>query len=139
MKNFETKSTSNNLLKGTLIAGALFSVSALSASTTSSLYDYDTMGSGAEVRGMLLNASAPSSVMNFEMKCGEGKDTEAKCGEGEKKETKEAKKEGKSESKATEAKCGEGKCGEKKAETKKEAKEESKATEAKCGEGKCGK
>jgi uncharacterized low-complexity protein len=138
-----------NFIKGTLLAGALISVSALSATpNASSLFDYSALGSGAEVRSEILNSNT-SPFNNFEAKCGEksatttteGKKAEAKCGEG---------------------KCGEGKCGDKKAvkttkvsATTKDAKAsktkasattttatakeaETKSKEAKCGEGKCG-
>jgi len=123
-----------NLIKGTLVAGALLSVTALSAiPNSSSLFNYRVLGSGAEVRSEILHSDASRSN-NFEAKCGEKTETKAE-----------------SEVKSTEAKCGEGKCGEgdKKVEgkqTKKEAKAakaksaetETKAKEAKCGEGKCG-
>ncbi len=123
-----------NFIKGTLVAGALLSVTALSAMpNSSSLFDYRVLGSGAEVRTEILHSSA-SPFNNFEAKCGE-----------------KAEKKAEGEVKSTEAKCGEGKCGEgeKKAETKmtkKEAKAakakakeaESKTKEMKCGEGKCG-
>lgn len=117
-----------NLIKGTLVAGALLSVTALSATPNSSnLFEYCNLGSGAEVRTEIL-----STVVNpfntFEAKCGEKakegetKTTEAKCGEG---------------------KCGEGTCGEgdKKATTTKvdgKAAVEAKVKDAKCGEGTCG-
>ena len=119
-----------NFIKGTLVAGALLSVTALSATpNASSLFDYNALGSGAEVRTEILHSSA-SPFNSFEAKCGEKsakkaeaetKSGEAKCGEG---------------------KCGEGKCGEgdKKAETAKATTKtaEAKSAEAKCGEGKCG-
>ncbi len=142
MEKKEKRNISKNLLKGTFVAGALLSVSSLTAATTSSLYDYDALGSGSEIRseilGNTLQATTPEN--NFELKCGEGKCGEGKCGE----EKKEAKKtEAKSETKSKDAKCGEGKCGEakcgEKKDTKKsEAKTEGKSKEAKCGEGKCG-
>ncbi len=88
-----------NLIKGTLVAGALLSVAALSATpNASSLFDYNALGSGAEVRCEILHTNA-NPFNSFEAKCGEksgekaeGKKAEAKCGEG---------------------KCGEGKCGDK--------------------------
>jgi len=114
-----------NFIKGTLVAGALLSITALSATpNASSLFEYNALGSGAEVRTEILHSTA-SPFNNFEAKCGEksAKKTEA-------------------ETKSGEAKCGEGKCGEgdKKAETAKTSKKvvEAKAAEAKCGEGKCG-
>lgn len=114
-----------NLIKGTLVAGALLSITALSATPNSSnLFDYNALGSGAEVRTEILHNDV-NPFNTFEAKCGEKakagetKSTEAKCGEG---------------------KCGEGKCGEKakKSAKKGKAKAEAKAAEAKCGEGKCG-
>ena len=134
-----------NFIKGTLVAGALLSVTALSATpNASNLFDYNALGSGAEVRSEILH-SETSPFNNLEAKCGEkstttaeGKKAEAKCGEG---------------------KCGEGKCGDKKAATKTKTSAkttdakasktktsavattksaESKSKEAKCGEGKCG-
>ncbi len=137
-----------NLIKGTLVAGALLSVSALSAMpNSSSLFEYNALGSGAEVRTEILHTAA--SPFNLEAKCGEktttkaeSKKAEAKCGEGKCGEGKcggkdEKEKTKKAESKSKEMKCGEGKCGgkDKKAEAKKA---ESKSKEMKCGEGKCG-
>jgi uncharacterized low-complexity protein len=123
----EKRNFAKNFIKGTLVAGALLSVSALSATPNSSnLFDYNTMGSGAEVRSELLH-TVSAGLDIFEAKFG-GKE-EGKA-EGKKAETKEAK--------AKEAKCGEGKCGEGKCGGKEEGKAEGKAKEAKCGEGKCG-
>lgn len=125
MENKKTR----NFIKGTLVAGALLSVTALSATPNSSLFEYSALGSGAEVRTEILR-SAASPFNNFEAKCGE-KSTTTK----------------KSETKSTEAKCGEGKCGEgkcgegdKKAATSTTTVKtsEAKAAEAKCGEGTCG-
>jgi uncharacterized low-complexity protein len=104
----------SNLIKGTLLAGAFLSITALSATpNSSSLFDYNALGSGAEVRSEILHSNA-TPFNNFEAKCGEktkktaeGKKAEAKCGEG---------------------KCGEGKCGEKKAEA---TKADAKTSEAK--------
>lgn len=118
----------SSFIKGTLVAGALLSVTALSAMpSSSSLFNYNALGSGAEVRTEILHSNA-NPFNNFEAKCGEksttkaeAKSSEAKCGEG---------------------KCGEGKCGEgdKKAAKTKSGKKasEAKAAEAKCGEGTCG-
>lgn len=134
MRKVESKHGAK-FLKGSLIAGALFSMTALSAAPTSGLFDYNVMGSGAEVRTELLdNESSPKT--NLELNCGEK--------EAPKEKAKEAKKEATKEAKSKEAKCGEGKCGEegkkaKKSEKKAEKKaKESKSKEAKCGEGKCG-
>ncbi len=113
----------SSFIKGTLVAGALLSVTALSAMpSSSSLFNYNALGSGAEVRTEILHSNA-NPFNNFEAKCGEKSTT-------------------KTEAKTSEAKCGEGTCGEgdKKAATKKSNAKaaEAKAAEAKCGEGKCG-
>jgi len=138
MKNKKAKKS--NVLKGAILTGVIAGLTPLSANS-SSLFSYDVLGSGAEVRTQILEEKTVSGTV-YELKCG-----------GEKKETKEKEK-GKTkkgeakkgkETKATEAKCGEGKCGEgkcgaekKEGKTeKKEAKKE-KTTEGKCGEGKCG-
>lgn len=116
------KSGLGALITGTILSGALFGASSLNAAE---MFSYNDLGSGAELRSELLNASN-SGMKAFEATCGEkkaegdSKAAEHKCGEG---------------------KCGEGKCGEKKAEgdTKAAGKsDESKAAEHKCGEGKCG-
>jgi len=100
-----------------MIAGALLSVSAITANTNS-LLNYNGLGTAGEVRTSL--------VKTIELNCGEKKDAtktdtktkDAKCGEHK-------------DAKAKDGKCGEhkakdGKCGEKKAK------------DGKCGEGKCG-
>lgn len=122
--------TRKNLIKGTLVAGALLSITALSAApNSSSLFNYNALGSGAEVRSEILQNGNNNPLNVFEANCGE----------------KTTAKEGKTE----EQKCGEGKCGEgeKKAETKSaettkakatKTETESKTEEGKCGEGKCG-
>lgn len=103
----EKKST---LVTCSMIAGALLSVSAITANTNS-LLNYNGLGTAGEVRTSL--------VKTIELNCGEKKDAtktdtktkDAKCGE-----HKDAKaKDGKcGEKKAKDGKCGEGKCGEKK-------------------------
>lgn len=123
--------TKVNLIKGTLVAGALLSISSLSATPTTSLFNYSALGSGAEVRTELLRTGF-DGANTFEAKCGEKETKPEKAP----KEAKSKEKTKKAESKKTEAKCGEGKCGEKATETKE--KSESKTKEAKCGEGKCG-
>ncbi|TAJ13954.1 hypothetical protein DMA11_07115 [Marinilabiliaceae bacterium JC017] len=145
------KENQNSLLKG-LVLGGLMAGALPVAANANTLFNYDNLGSGAEVRSNLLDLyGSPLESMNpsssdfivGEGKCGEGKCGEGKCGskeEAKKETTKEAKK---SETKsATEAKCGEGKCGEGKCgseETKTEKKTtEEKTSEQKCGEGKCG-
>lgn len=141
MKKSENKSGSN-LLKGSLIAGALFSMTALSAAPISSLYSYEVLGSGAELRSEILNSDVAPNT-SLELNCGE---KETKKAEKTKKSGEKTTKEATKEAKSKEAKCGESSCGEKAKETKKETKkeakaaksEESKTKEAKCGEGKCG-
>ncbi|WP_066628020.1 hypothetical protein [Labilibacter marinus] len=133
-----------SILKGVVISGMIAGAMPAMANSTD-LFNYDTMGSGAELRAELLEQyGSPIDVQNLnsedfllgENKCGEGK-----CGEKAKKEgTKEAKK-SETKEKTSEAKCGEAKCGEKgKKEATKEAKKESKSktSEAKCGESTCG-
>ncbi len=131
------------IVTGTIIAGS-FSVNAQAGDAN--LFEYDNLGSGAELRSELLQKNS-ERYKTFEMKCGgkkaeaskKDKSSEAKCGEGKCGADKkaDAKKKGK-EAKSTEAKCGEGKCGggDKKADSTK--KEESKAAQSKCGQGKCG-
>lgn len=61
----------SNLIKGSLVFGALLSVSALSATpSSSSLFEYNALGSGAQVRTEILH-SASNPFMGFDAKCGE--------------------------------------------------------------------
>ncbi len=131
-----------SFLAPTLIATAILGGTTLNANTNS-LFSFNELGSGAEVRTVLATNGAFSDrpVLHFEMKCG----NDAKVEKAESKSKTE-----KAESKSKDAKCGEGKCGEgdskdkasaskdKKAEAKTEKKTESKSSDAKCGEGKCG-
>lgn len=116
------------ILAGTLIASAILGGANLNASE-SSLFSYNELGSGSEVRTTLVSNSinAQAGILSFDMKCGADE---------KKSDKKEA------DSKSSEAKCGEGKCGEgsseKKAQTTSDKKSESKSKDAKCGEGKCG-
>lgn len=123
MKNFKNTS----IVTGSLLVGALFSTA---TGTAANLFDFDHLGTGAELRANLLSSDVINTFSNKvdDLKCGEGK-----CGE--------KKTETKTEAKTKEAKCGDGKCGEKKETkkaTKKTKKAESKTKEGKCGEGKCG-
>jgi uncharacterized low-complexity protein len=105
-----------SIFTGSVIASAIISLSSINANA-SSLTNYSALGSGSEVRTILLGKSN-SNMGAFELKCG-AKDTT---------KTKEAK--------GKDGKCGEGKCGDGK---KKDVKaKESKAKDGKCGEGKCG-
>jgi hypothetical protein len=141
MKNKKT------ILSGSVIASAILAVSGTNVGATS-LTDFNTLGSGAEVRSSLLGNPA-DAINAFELACGEKKDAKAKeatCGEKKDAKGAEAKcGEHKTDGKAKDAKCGEGKakdakCGEHKTDGKaKDAKcGEGKAKDAKCGEGKCG-
>jgi hypothetical protein len=95
----ETKKT---ILTGTMIATAILGAASMKANT-SNLFDFTSLGSGSEVRSVLLN-SAPSAVKFTDLSCGEKKDADKK------------------EAKTKDAKCGDAKtkdakCGDKKAKT----------------------
>jgi uncharacterized low-complexity protein len=121
------------VLKSATIASAIITGSALSLTSANaseaSLYDYNDLGAGSEIRTGLLDMNSSLAGNSFdasnekfaELKCGEGK-----CGEDKK--AKDKKDHDKKEGKAEEGKTEEGKA------KNKEAKE----GEAKCGEGKCG-
>lgn len=106
------------IVTGTLLAST-FSIEAQGVNTH--LFEYDNLGSGAELRSELLQMNS-ERYKTFEMKCGDKKTEVSK------------------KNKSSEAKCGEGKCGagDKKADSTKKKKEESKAAQSKCGQGKCG-
>jgi uncharacterized low-complexity protein len=134
-KNMKNKKT---ILSGSVIASAILAVSGTNVGATS-LTDFNTLGSGSEVRSNLLGNPA-DAINAFELACGEKKDAkgaEAKCGEGKAKDAKCG--EHKTDDKAKDAKCGEHKT-EGKAKDAKcgEHKTDDKAKEAKCGEHKCG-
>jgi len=114
--NKQSKRNLGAIITGTIMSGALLGTTTANATE---MFNYDDLGSGAELRSDLLNASN-TGFKSPEAKCGEGK-----CGD-EKAETKSA-----------DHKCGEGKCGEEKANAKEES-SEAKASDHKCGEGKCG-
>ncbi|MCL6098224.1 MAG: hypothetical protein M1391_06595, partial [Bacteroidetes bacterium] len=106
-----TNNTSKKLLlTGSIIAGSLIGIGAPKTINAANLFDYHNLGSGSELRLLLLNTSAER---NLEMKCGNKSDSKS--------DAKPA-----SDAKSKDAKCGEGKCGDKKME--------SKAKDAKCGE-----
>jgi len=109
MKNSQkTKS----ILKGSLIAGAI-GLTSITAGA-SNLFNYNNLGSGAELRSELLNINA-SPLKVAELECGDKKKEGTKTGEqkcGDKKKAADSK------GKTGEAKCGEGKCGDKKKTTK---------------------
>lgn len=128
MKNKKT------ILSGSVIASAILAVTGTTVNATS-LTNFNTLGSGAEVRSGLLGNPA-DAINAYELNCAakDAKTKEASCGE----KKAETKTETKTDGKAKDAKCGEGKCGEKKDAKKAEAKTDGKAKDAKCGEGKCG-
>jgi uncharacterized low-complexity protein len=108
MKNSKNKTS---ILTGSLIAGAI-GLTSITAGA-SNLFNYNSLGSGSELRSELLNANV-SPLKVAELECGDKKKTgdksktgEAKCGD-KKKDSK---------GKSGEGKCGEGKCGDKKATT----------------------
>lgn len=123
--------------KKSIFSGAALAVAILTGGVSTveaSNFQFDELGSGAELRGMLLNYSGNVLSNNFiELKCSAG---------AEKSDAKTDKKANAKDTKAADAKCGEGKCGEKdskdKKASKKEAAKDSKAADHKCGEGKCG-
>ena len=97
------------LITGTLVAGS-FSVSA--NANQDNLFEYDNLGSGAELRSELIEMNSVRHK-TFEMKCGgesdkDSKTSEANCGAGDKKAEKS---DSTKKAKSAEAKCGEGKCG----------------------------
>lgn len=135
MENQNKNLAKHIFLTGTIVAGSLLGFGAPKAINAENLFNYGSLGSGAELRTSLLNTS-PNR--NLEMKCGaksdskESKPSDAKCGDK------------KMESKAKDAKCGDKKMESTKTDSKtKDAKcgdkkMDSKAKDAKCGEGKCG-
>lgn len=104
------ESKTKKVLKGSLIAGAVLGMSALSANANQ-LFSFNELGSGSEVRSTLLErATSGTANLLMELKCGDS-------------------------TKTKDGKCGEGKCGDKKATGKSK---DGKCGEGKCGEGKCG-
>ena len=134
-----TNNTSKKLfLTGSIIAGALLGVGAPKTINAANLFDYHNLGSGSELRSLLLNNSAER---NLEMKCGNKSDSKSDAKPASDAKTKDAKcGEGKCGDKKMESKAKDAKCGEKKMDAKASSgkKMESKAKDAKCGEGKCG-
>lgn len=103
-----------SILAGSILASAFIGLSNNNIQA-SNLRNFSALGSGAEVRTILLG-SDNSYAGAFESKCG-AKDSTAK------------------EAKGKDGKCGEGKCGDKKKEMKAK---DGKGKDGKCGEGKCG-
>src|ERR1700741_2978324 len=94
-----------SILAGSVIASAVIGLSSITADA-SALTNFSNLGSGAEVRSILLNTNV-ADISTFELACGEKGKTEAKG--------KDAKA---TEAKSKDGKCGEGKCGDKKKEGK---------------------
>lgn len=120
----------------TAIAASTLVIGGITGSATAANFDFEALGSGAELRSELIDvpaATGNSLELTIEAKCGEHT-----CGEKEKGKTKEAKCGEKG--KAKEAKCGEkgktkeAKCGEKGKAKEAKCGEKGKAKEAKCGE-----
>lgn len=97
-----------SILTGSVIASAIIGLASIKANA-SSLTNYSTLGSGAEVRSVLLGKSA-SDLKAFDLKCGDSEKAK--------------------EAKAKDGKCGEGKCG----EGKKKMEKDGKGKDGKCGE-----
>jgi len=115
MKN-QKKSSERSLLTASIIAGALTSLTSISANANT-LFNYASLGTGAEIRSELLNSSHSNSKV-IELECGNksneksnanSKTGEAKCGDKNKKKSSTGNTSQKG--KTTEGKCGEGKCG----------------------------
>lgn len=122
MENQNKNLVKHIFVTGSIVAGSLLGLGTVKTINAGTLFNYGSLGSGAELRSSLLDSSPDR---NLEMKC--GSKTEKKSGPN----TKEGKSgDKKMDSKAKDGKCGEGKCGDKKTE--------SKTKDAKCGEGKCG-
>ncbi|PKL84318.1 MAG: hypothetical protein CVV24_00475 [Ignavibacteriae bacterium HGW-Ignavibacteriae-3] len=120
------KNTKRILVTGSIIAGAIFGAGAPSTLNAANLFDFNNLGSGAELRASLLNTSPERTL---EMKCGNKSDSKSPKADDPKAK----------DSKAKDGKCGEGKCGDKKMNDAKATKPmDSKAKDGKCGEGKCG-
>ncbi len=111
MKNSKNKTS---ILAGSLIAGAI-GLSSINAGA-SNLFNYNSLGSGAELRSELLNVNV-SPLKVAELECGDKKkgadSTKSKTGEAKCGDKKKA-----AAGKTGEGKCGEGKCGDKKKATK---------------------
>lgn len=105
-----------SIVGGSLLAGAILAATGFPANANG-LFDYNSLGSGAEVRTTLMEKG--SAAKNFELKCGDKaksdstmkKGKEGKCGDG---------------------KCGDGKCGAKKG--KKADKKKDTTTKSKDGQ-----
>lgn len=138
------KNNKKSIITGALVAGALFGGMSLSAATTS-LFQFEELGTGAQVRSQLLNqALAGNTGITLEMKCGASgtTGTTTPSTDAKKKDDKS------SDAKCGDGKCGDGKCGDKKktdtdakktTDVKKDAKPaDDKSKDGKCGDGKCG-
>lgn len=118
---------SKNLVKhifvtGSIVAGSLLGVGAVKTINAETLFNYGSLGSGAELRTSLLSTSPER---NLEMKCGSKTDTKAEKKSGADDKLKDGKcGDKKMDSKAKDGKCGEGKCGDGKMEGKSMEKKE---------------
>ena len=144
MQDKNKSNTKGILLAGSIIAGSLLGFGTPRTINANNLFDYNNLGSGAELRSILLNTS-PNR--NLEMKCGnksESKDNskadsktkDASCGANKKAAAKNSSEKAmskKMDSKSKDGKCGEGKCGSTKKMSSKDKtpKEESKKQEQK--------
>ncbi len=124
MENQNKNLVKHIFVTGSIVAGSLLGLGAVNNISAKTLFDFGSLGSGAELRTSLLNTSPER---NLDMKCGSKSEsnTEKKAGPNDK--AKDAKcGDKKMESKAKEGKCGEGKCGDKKMEGKSMEKKEMK-------------
>lgn len=133
MENQNKNIVKHIFVTGSIVAGSLLGVGAVKTINAETLFNYGSLGSGAELRTSLLNTSP---ARNLEMKCGSKSDNKSEKKSGANDKVKDGKcGDKKMDSKAKDGKCGEGKCGDKKMDSKAD---ENKAKDGKCGEGKCG-
>lgn len=115
-----------SILVGTILAGAVISVSGLTAGATG-LFNYNNLGTADEIRSTITSNRIVGNK-SIDLKCGNNeadsasvkKDKECKCGKG----------------KCSEGRCGEGKCGKKHAKKGKAKSSVLKAKEVKKEEAK---
>lgn len=91
----------NTLKVAALTSGAvIMSAFGANEANAAALLDFESFGTGAELRTNLITANAVNPIIsntNIELECGEGKCGEGKCGEGKSGEGSEKKTEGKTE------------------------------------------
>ena len=117
------------IITGAFLVGAVAGFASTSNTNTTSLLEFDALGSGHEIRVEIADMNTNHAIRTLELKCGEKKTTESKCGEGKCGEGEKAQEKEKGKLKGKESKA--------KAKTKTKKKGE-KVGESKCGEGKCG-